>query len=314
MISVKFKKIGEVFCFITITMTSVNFTSGSGIPKCLGIFCGRVDINGTCGACPRGYRTNGYYCEKCTFPLSFYDWLYLGFMALLLLVLNCHLIDYLEAKQCRVIFLHISVILETIISAVLSILVIQPVGKLNLYGCRVKSIKDWYTVFFNPRVNYVRTVRCTQEAVYPIYTVVFVYLAWSLPSTLIIRSITSHYICHKQGRKSLYGTLYLLPILTLVHALFAGLFYYSFPYITLLASSIGCAIFLSVRAGKIWSLWKSLESVSVLIGYCLANAFGLISLTQLKVIEQDGPLLILTVLPILFYLLTYRLTAPGKFS
>nr|CAD7573492.1 unnamed protein product [Timema californicum] len=66
--------------------------------SCPGIYCGRhylADGNWSdCGACPRGYRTNSYsICVKCEDSPEFYDWLYLGFMVLLALVLHWFCID-----------------------------------------------------------------------------------------------------------------------------------------------------------------------------------------------------------------------------
>lgn len=46
-------------------------------------------------ACPRGYRPDNFStCVKCDDRLTFYDALYLGFMALLSLVLHWVFIDY----------------------------------------------------------------------------------------------------------------------------------------------------------------------------------------------------------------------------
>ena len=41
-------------------------------------------------------------------------------------------------------------------------------GDLSLTSCELKQIADWYTIFFNPKPDYVNTLHCTQEAVYPL--------------------------------------------------------------------------------------------------------------------------------------------------
>lgn len=41
-------------------------------------------------------------------------------------------------------------------------------GSLSLTSCESKQIADWYTIFFNPKPDYVNTLHCTQEAVYPL--------------------------------------------------------------------------------------------------------------------------------------------------
>lgn len=71
---------------------------------CPGKYCGRILFdNGSwsdCGACPRGFRTNATsICELCTDTLELYDWLYLGFMVLLLLVLHWFFIDTVSMRM-----------------------------------------------------------------------------------------------------------------------------------------------------------------------------------------------------------------------
>lgn len=80
----------------------------SGILKCPGLYCGIQElelVNGTriwseCGACPRGYRVLPEHseCKLCTIEPTTYDWLYLGFMAMLPLILHWFFID-LAAKE-----------------------------------------------------------------------------------------------------------------------------------------------------------------------------------------------------------------------
>lgn len=79
--------------------------------KCPGLYCGRESIegiNGTlgieCGACPRGFRvdynSDDSLCMPCKNDPTTYDWLYLGFMTMLPLILHWFFID-LAAKERR---------------------------------------------------------------------------------------------------------------------------------------------------------------------------------------------------------------------
>lgn len=66
--------------------------------RCPGEFCGRVEhgLNNysECGACPRGFRADfRSVCVYCDGRPELYDWLYLGFMTLLPLVLHWFCID-----------------------------------------------------------------------------------------------------------------------------------------------------------------------------------------------------------------------------
>lgn len=75
----------------------------SVIERCPGLYCGRTNITNEtlsdCGACPRGFRVNELFlCQPCENDPSSYDWLYLGFMALLPLILHWFCID-LAAKE-----------------------------------------------------------------------------------------------------------------------------------------------------------------------------------------------------------------------
>jgi len=71
--------------------------------RCPGLYCGRELLNGSwssCGACPRGYRTDDLsVCVECNDSPEFYDWLYLGFMALLALVLHWFSIDTASKRR-----------------------------------------------------------------------------------------------------------------------------------------------------------------------------------------------------------------------
>ena len=290
------------------------------LTKCPGSYCGRTVIAGSiqnlteCGKCPRGYRTDGQLCQKCNSSLSLYDWLYMGFMVLLIPVINCHFVNYFEPKRAIVALLHLEVITEGLISIILAILVMEPVGTLSLRSCKVNSISDWYTIFYNPKPDYVHMIRCTQEAVYPLFTIVFIYHAGCLLLLLTMRQFLIHFLKGINGRRSTYASMYFLPIMSVVHGIFSGLIYYSYPYLLLVASSIGTALYLA-KTVKSWKkIFRRVVPVIILLTYCFGNAYGMISITLLQNPVRDSLLLILVFLPTLFYFVTYKLTDPDKFS
>lgn len=62
-------------------------------------------------------------------------------------------------------------VLETLISAIIMVLVLDPVGHFSINSCGVKQLADWYTLFRNPPylTSNTGTIHCSTEAVYPLY-------------------------------------------------------------------------------------------------------------------------------------------------
>ncbi|XP_066996644.2 JNK1/MAPK8-associated membrane protein isoform X2 [Anabrus simplex] len=215
-----------------------------GLSPCPGLYCGRQLLSdgnwSECSSCPRGYRANSSSaCVECSDSPVFYDWLYLGFMALLALVLHWFCIDIAARRRsfCReVLVLHISAVFEIVTAAALTLLLSEPVGTLNVRSCHVKKLSDWYTLLHNPNPNYEETLHCTQEAVYPLYTMVFIFYALSVLLMLIVRPWLAQHFLPRYGKMSIYAALYFFPTLALIQAIFGGLIYYSFPYIIIVLS------------------------------------------------------------------------------
>lgn len=63
---------------------------------------------------------------------------------------------------------HVTAMLECSTSAVITLLVTEPVGVFGIRSCRVQMLSDWYTMLYNPSPDYINTLHCTQEAVYPL--------------------------------------------------------------------------------------------------------------------------------------------------
>ena len=66
------------------------------------------------------------------------------------------------------IVLHLSALVESVVSALLTLVLSDPMGSLHIRSCRVQQLSDWYTMLYNPSPNYTDTLHCTQEVVYPL--------------------------------------------------------------------------------------------------------------------------------------------------
>ncbi|VDO58495.1 unnamed protein product, partial [Onchocerca flexuosa] len=123
-------------------------------------------------ACSWGHRSvEKFLCSSCDDLLPLYDWLYLLFIALVPLLLNSFFVQlYAAPKSTRQqLFLqHLCCLLECVLSALLSLLLMPPRGTPILYSCTKNSLRDWYPVFYNPVVNHTHILRCTQEIVFPL--------------------------------------------------------------------------------------------------------------------------------------------------
>ncbi|KAL4239045.1 hypothetical protein ACF0H5_003749 [Mactra antiquata] len=288
--------------------------------ECPGLYCGRQELGPgkytSCGACPRGYQPlYNSICNECTSSPTFYDWLYLGFMAIMSVLLHLYFIDYTNVRKQSTTVLHISAIFESVLAAVITLLLSDPMGTLTLRSCPVNRLEDWYSMVKNPSPNYTTTYHCTQEIVYPLYTIVMVYYAFSLLFMMCLRPFVSVKFVNCLGTKSIYAALYFLPILIMVQAVLGGLLYYSFPYIMIIGSLITSAIHLATGLQQgfkdlLLDNVRNIRNLAILVGHWLLHSYGIISLTELKEPEFHGPLLLLVFFPVLFYVFTSEFTNP----
>ena len=291
--------------------------------RCPGLYCGwnlAEDGNIThCGACPRGARPNeNKICEMCTGSLTLYDWLYLGFMAVLSPILNSFFIDITNRKKHRLlVVLHVSSFVESIAAAVCTVLVSKPIGSFNVTSCPVVQLSDWYTMLKNPSPDYTTTLHCTQEAVYPLYTIVMIYYAFCLAWMLLIRLAISIHAVNNKGKRSIYAALYFLPILIVIQSVLAGLIYYSFPYIVLVVSVITNAMhFAHFDNQEIKHLLKenftTARNLVIIFFHWILHSYGIIAITQFSDPGFHGLFLFLVPFPALFYLITVKFTDPRQ--
>ncbi|KAL6032394.1 hypothetical protein STEG23_028994 [Scotinomys teguina] len=295
---------------------------------CFGLYCGKTllfknsstEIYGACGACPRGQRTNEEkYCQPCTESPEFYDWLYLGFMAMLPLVSHWFYIerDSKKSYSRAVLFQQASALFECSMAAVVTLLVSDPPGTLSIHSCGVLTLSDWYTMLYNPSPDYITILHCTQEAVYPLYTIVLVYYAFCLVLMMLLRPFLLKKIqcgLHTPNPfKSIYAALYFFPVLTVLQAVAGGLLYYAFPYIILVASLVNLAVYLVFAKIENYSDLIRKDRLLVLCSHWFLHGYGLIALSREEdKVEQDLSFLILVPIPILFYFFTNKFTKPSR--
>ncbi|CAD6231814.1 GSCOCG00001599001-RA-CDS [Cotesia congregata] len=295
------------------------------VERCPGMYCGREllsDGNWTdCGACPRGFRTNSSSaCVPCDEMPIFYDWLYLGFMALLALVLHWFCIDMVALRRNipkEVIVIHLSALLEIVCASLITLQVTNPVGSFEIRSCRARKLSDWYTLLHNPSPNYENSLHCTQEAVYPLYTMVFIFYSLSVTIMILIRPLIVRKFLPKQGKYSIYAALYFFPILALLHAVGGGLIYYSFPYITIILSVLSNAAHFAFKLNQtmkslLFSSISDVRNVIVILGHWLLHGYGIMAVATLRSVNIHPTMLLLVPLPALFYIITARFTDPHK--
>ncbi|KAL1514081.1 hypothetical protein ABEB36_003401 [Hypothenemus hampei] len=295
--------------------------------SCPGLYCGRTILeNGEfsdCGSCERGYRRNetSFICEPCLDQPVLYDWLFLGFLVLVVLILHWFFIDLVSMKRsfCKnVLVLHASAVVEVFLAAVIAILCMKPFGSFTVHTCRSRSLSDWYTLMHNPRPNFEDKIYCTQEAVFPMYTIVFLFYVLALIVMLTIRPWICRKFLPRQGKMSIYSAMYFIPILILTHAVIGGLIYYSYPYLTIVISIISCAAHFAGRMEQTIRLllirtFGQPRNLFIVIGHWCLHAYGIISLTQLTRPILHGLLLLLVPIPALFYIFTTKFTDPVGF-
>lgn len=291
------------------------------LERCPGAYCGRSllenDTWSSCGVCPRGSRVNeSFACSPCRDELTTYSWLYLGFMTMLPLMMHCFFID-MDAKDRKFsrkqLILTASAFIEVALSAILATLFMEPMWELRLYACEVRKLTDWYTLFYNPSPNYETRVYCTQEAVYPLQTIVLVFYFLCLLNMFLIRPVVSKLMdVGGKSKAPIYSALYFLPLLTFIHAIGCGLIYYTFPYLSVAISMVANAIHYSLKLDQTLkslvcsSVWE-LKNVVIITVHWLLLAYGIASL------NYHYAFLCLVPFPTLFYILTVRFTDPVEF-
>ncbi|MCL4123723.1 UNVERIFIED_CONTAM: hypothetical protein GTU68_039201 [Idotea baltica] len=215
----------------------------------------------------------------------------------------------------EVIILYGIAFLEVSLAAILSLLLFEPRGSFYINSCHVRYLADWYPLLHNPNPNYEGKLHCTQEAVYPLYSIVFVFYTLCLIVMLLVRSWLSSKLLPGRGKLAIYSAMYFFPILILVHAILGGLIYYSFPYIVIIMSIISNAAYFAYQLDQsmkqlLLGTLRNGRSLVILFGHWFLHAYGIIAATQL----QYPALLFLIPLPSLFYIFTSKFSEPSSFT
>uniref|UniRef100_A0A915CPJ8 Uncharacterized protein n=1 Tax=Ditylenchus dipsaci TaxID=166011 RepID=A0A915CPJ8_9BILA len=128
--------------------------------------------------------------------------------------------------------------LETSLALLFSLLLVSPVGSLKLYGCLSHGLQEWYPMLHNPVVNYTKTLRCSYELVYPLYSLPFINLSTCLANLLIFAHCSTFSL---SGTERDYQ-----------QALFmqSGVLYYAFPHLCVITSLGLNAIHLAMEGRK----------------------------------------------------------------
>jgi len=327
---------------------------------CPGAYCGRTagddGLLSDCGSCLRGYYRNDgplsfcSECVRCSDTPNLYDWFFLLFMAGLGLTLNSFYIEYTNTKKLpQLLLLHISSVCECVAAALVTLLLFDPIGQLTLTSCRPTKLKDWYTMFHNPYnvtnnvASHYTTLHCTQERVYPLYSLVLIFYGFSLLFLILFRPLVSTYLVQGKGRKCIYAALYFYPILIGVHAACGGLVYFCYPYLTLCLSLVTIAIHFAFKSDRIVSLRsrriegaldllkttvQNPRNLAIVIAHWVAHAFGILTIlvarfdsTSPRLPTLSGefsrvvpylPLLVTVPIPTAFYFLTFHFTDPVR--
>jgi len=308
-------------------------------PRCPGYYCGRRDLgNGRtsdCGSCPTGTRVNSFHiCQLCSDTPSSYDWMYLLFMTAVPLLFHAVYIDLSlssitwasQAKSCdsrkktkTKIVLNVSATLEVLIAAVSAVLSVDPIGQLWIRSCRFQWLSDWYTVLYNPTPDYRETLRCTQEAVYPLYSMIFIFYLVCISVLLTVRPLLCGYFGLNGGTylKTVYAGLYFFPIAAVIHAFLGGIVYVTFPFIVIVVSVISSAIHFATEINQsakylIVNTVCVPRNILIVAVHWISHGFGIVAITQFENPPVDYALLLLIPLPTVFYIITTRISEPSK--
>ncbi|KRY71041.1 JNK1/MAPK8-associated membrane protein, partial [Trichinella pseudospiralis] len=297
------------YCNDEQTFMMDNFLFDNPEP-CPGLYCGRQVI------------ADGNYTEC---GVNVYDWLYLGFMGFLPFLLHCASIKFTSAqtRDVRNVVLPqiAAAFVECIFPAILSLLIVEPKGSLNFYTCGVQKLQDWYPVFYNPVIDYTKTVHCTQEAVYPLYFLPFVYYLFSLLSLSIVHPIV---ICafklKKEGASgAIYAALYFYPVLIILHSVLCGLIYYAFPYIILFAAICLNAMHLALYETQtpiciLNDMWRKKQNLAVLCVLIYLYLYGILSISRFSSYWVYNVMFLFIPAPSIFYVLTVKFTHPHRLN
>ncbi|KRX94798.1 RNA-binding protein 25, partial [Trichinella pseudospiralis] len=161
----------------------------------------------------------------------------------------------------------------------------------------LNKLQDWYPVFYNPVIDYTKTVHCTQEAVYPLYFLPFVYYLFSLLSLSIVHPIV---ICAFKLKKE-------------------GASDYAFPYIILFAAICLNAMHLALYETQtpiciLNDMWRKKQNLAVLCVLIYLYLYGILSISRFSSYWVYNVMFLFIPAPSIFYILTVKFTHPHRLN
>jgi len=220
-------------------MENLTGTFHTTLPACHG-YCGRLPCDADsyfsdCGICPRGHRRTGTssLCLHCQEPATLYDCLFLVAILLTMFEIYQRQFDKAERRSLGAVYtgthFYLSC-LELTLSAICSILYFLDGNQLVV--CRENGVadpplKDFYTMFRDP-LTPEGYINCTTEAVYPLYSIVLVFLVNCLMFLIVFR-VPAIIFTHISTRPLLF-ILKALPATAIFYSIFIGFIYKYFPY------------------------------------------------------------------------------------
>ncbi len=173
--------------------------------------------------------------------MNLFSIFYIICMFLLVVFGNCYGIERKVSDWRFRIALELSIIVEAMIASILSVICLNVTFQV-FWTCSPRGLEDWYPIFYDPPGF---SCSSSYDAVFPLYSIIMVYLAIGIPLILLFRVplfvITSFIGRLSPENRSKYssslfhGFWFQLAFLAF-HFIFAGLFYYSWPYLII----VGC--------------------------------------------------------------------------
>jgi len=337
-------------------MQNISCISGSQLDyeECPGRYCGRIllnEINCTfsqCQKCPRGYRpsTSSLFnvCQPCANDLTLYDYMYLGFMLNTSLVLHFlftdHSLQIIEKKThylnyLKTLALYLFSFFECSSAFILTILIYSPANRLfRMQTCSVESIYDWYTLFFNPYIDYYNKLNCSQEIVYPLFSFLIVFFLLSILVMVCTRPIFLRLLFKDKSTlklldKPIFAALYFFPVLIVCHIMAGGILYYSYPVITIIFFLISNAFYLCKEFKSNQShisnsnlisnikfalnLFTKPRHLFLILAHWYFYAFSLIAIVEFRLFFFNYYYLLFVPGPLVFFVISYKFTDPKHF-
>lgn len=269
--------------------------------------------NTTCVPCPEGFQRgtefDNYACIPCNKQPSDYDICYLVFWVLSVGMVNLFSLVTMDETRKSKSLLMLSLFFETCTASIVTLLSVHPYGSLQLSFCENGSILDWYTVFDTYKTHE-EVVYCSTEYVYPRWSIVLLFLLYSVLCVFLYRIPIYFTFVKKFNGLPFYGSLYIFPFFAIIHFFLGAIIYETFPYILIFFSVLFNSLSLSMYDLLVF---KNLNYIALLLIRYSLMSFSAVSLMISTDIGWLSIILISVLVPFaptILYFLTKPLTDP----